>query len=91
MKQDPPMTTPEKRPGRPAKGSAPRTLTPFGAAVVAALDARKDRLRDGPRTLSELARVCGYAQPTLHKAVTGERPFPAKLEAAIRAALPELA
>lgn len=84
------MTTLAKRPGRPAKGSVPRILTPFGAAIVAALDARRQALRDGPRTLSDLARACGYAQPTLHKAVTGARPFPARLEAAIRAALPEL-
>lgn len=89
MKQDRPMTTPEKRPGRPAKGSAPRTLTPFGAAVVAALDARRAALQDGPRTLAELARVVGAKPPNLQRGLDG-RGLPATMEAAIRAALPEV-
>jgi hypothetical protein len=89
MKQDRPMTTPEKRPGRPAKGSAPLTLTPFGAAVVAALDARRAGLQDGPRTLAELARVVGAKPPNLQRGLDG-RGLPATMEAAIRAALPEV-
>ncbi len=83
------MTTPEKRPGRPAKGSAPLTLTPFGAAVVAALDARRAGLQDGPRTLAELARVVGAKPPNLQRGLDG-RGLPATMEAAIRAALPEV-
>lgn len=83
------MTIPEKRPGRPAKGSAPLTLTPFGAAVVAALDARRAALQDGPRTLAELARVVGAKPPNLQRGLDG-RGLPATMEAAIRAALPEV-
>ena len=83
------MTTPEKRPGRPAKGSAPLTLTPFGAAVVAALVARRVGLQDGPRTLAELARVVGAKPPNLQRGLDG-RGLAAALEAAIRAALPEV-
>lgn len=83
------MTTPEKRPGRPAKGIAPRTLTPFGAAVVAALDARRAGLHEGPRTLAELARVVGAKPPNLQRGLDG-RGLPATMEAAIRAALPEV-
>ena len=83
------MTTPKKRPGRPANGSAPRTLTPFGAAVVAALDARRAALQDGPRTLAELARVVGAKPPNLQRGLDG-RGLPATMEAAIRAALPEV-
>ncbi len=89
MKQYRPMTAPEKRPGRPAKGSAPLTLTPFGAAVVAALDARRAGLQDGPRTLAELARVVGAKPPNLQRGLDG-RGLPATMEAAIRAALPEV-
>ena len=75
--------------GRPAKGSAPRTLTPFGAAVVAALDARRAALREGPRTLAELARVVGVHPPNLQRALDG-RSMPEKMQAAILAALPEV-
>lgn len=78
-----------KRPGRPPKGSAPHPLTPFGAAVVAALDARRAALQDGPRTLAELARVVGAKPPNLQRGLDG-RCLPATMEAAIRAALPEL-
>lgn len=84
------MTTPEKRPGRPAKGSAPRTLTPFGAAVVAALDARREALAQGPRTLAELARVVDVDKMTLQRALDGQRRMLPALEAGIRAAVPEL-
>lgn len=66
-------------------------MSDLGTAIIAALAKRRDSLAQGPRTLSELARVCGYAQSTLHQACSGVRPFPAKLEAAIKAALPELA
>jgi len=89
MKQDHPNTTPEKRPGRPAKGSAPRTLTPFGVAVVAALDARRAGLREGPRTLAGLGRGPGAKPPNLQRGLDG-RGLPAAMEAAIRAALPEV-
>lgn len=78
-----------RRPGRPAKGAAPVTLTPFGAAVVAALDARRAALQDGPRTLAELARVIGAHKPNLQRGLDG-RCLPATMEAAIREALPEL-
>ena len=80
------MTT--RRPGRPRKGE-PATLTPFGAAVVAALDARKAALQDGPRTLAELARVIGAKAPNLQRGLDG-RCLPATMEAAIREALPEI-
>lgn len=78
-----------KRPGRPPKGSAPHPLTPFGVAVVAALDARRAALQDGPRTLAELARVIGAKPPNLQRGLDG-RCLPATMEAAIRAALPEV-
>lgn len=78
------------RPGRPAKGSAPRTLTPFGAAVVAALDARSAALQDGPRNMADLARLLGMRPSTLHLQLTGRRPMPAETAAAIARALPEI-
>ena len=84
------MTTSEKRPRRPAKGSAPRTLTPFGVAVVAALDARRAGLHDGPRSVADLATVIGVRASTLHLQLTGRRPMPANVAAAIRRALPEV-
>ena len=84
------MATPEKRPGRPTKGSPPRTLTPFGAAVVAALDARREALAQGPRTLAELARVLEVDKMTLQRALDGQRRMLPALEAGIRAAVPEL-
>lgn len=84
------MTPPEKRTGRPAKGNAPRTLTPFGAAAVAALDARRDAMRDGPRNMADLARLLSVRRSTLHLQLTGRRPMPAATTAAIRRALPEI-
>lgn len=84
------MTTPEKRPGRPAKGSAPRTLTPFCAAVVAALDARRAGLHDGPRSVADLATTIGVRASTMHVQLTGRRPMPVDVAAAIRRALPEV-
>jgi hypothetical protein len=83
------MTSPEKRPGRPAKGSAPRTLTPFGAAVIAALGARRAALREGPRTLAELARVLDVDHMAVQHAVRGTRRLSPALKAAIIEALPE--
>lgn len=77
------------RPGRPPKDAPARPLTPFGAAVVAALDARRAGLRDGPRTLAELARVVGAKPPNLQRGLDG-RGLPATMDAAIRAALPEV-
>ena len=84
------MTTPKKRPVRPANGSAPRTLTPFGAAVVAALDARRDAMAPGPRNMADLARAICVRASTLHVQITGRRPMPAETAAAIRRALPEI-
>ena len=84
------MSSTEKRPGRPAKGSAPRTLTPFGAAAVAALDARRDAMSPGPRNMADLARVLGVRPSTLHLQLTGRRPMPAETAASIRRALPEI-
>ena len=84
------MTTTEKRPGRPANGKAPRTLTPFGATINAALTARRDAMRDGPRSMADLARVIGVRASTLHLQLTGRRPMPAETAAAIRRALPEI-
>lgn len=77
--------------GRPAKGSKPRTLTPFGAAVVAALDARKAALREGPRTVADLCAMANLDPGAVRNALSGRRSLPAATEAAIRAALPELA
>lgn len=85
------MTVAEKRPGRPPKGAPPRTLTPFGAAVVAALDARRDALAPGPRSLAELARVCECSGPLLVQVLGGARTLTPRVEQAVRAALPELA
>jgi len=79
-----------KRPGRPPRGAAPRTLTPFGSAVVAALGARRDALAEGPRTLAELARVLNVDKMTLQRALDGQRRMRPALEAGIRAAMPEL-
>ena len=84
------MSSTEKRPGRPAKGSAPRALIPFVAAVIAALDARSAALQDGPRSVSDLAQVLGMRRSTLHLQLTGRRPMPAETATAIRRALPEI-
>lgn len=91
MKQDHPNTTPEKRPGRPPKDAPARPLTPFGAAVVAALAARKAALREGPRSMSDLCAVADLDPGTVKNALAGRRSLPTATEAAIRAALPELA
>lgn len=84
------MRSPEKRPGRPPKDAPPRALTPFGAAVVAALDARREALAQGPRTLAELARVLDVDKMTLQRALDGQRRMLPALEAGIQAAVPEL-
>ena len=84
------MSSTEKRPGRPAKGSAPRALTPFGATIAAAMDARQEAMREGPRSVSDLAQVLGMRRSTLHLQLTGRRPMPAETAAAIGRALPEI-
>lgn len=82
------MTT--RRPGRPAKGAAPLTLTPFGAAVIAALLERWAVQAAGPRTLADLARATGAAKPNLQRGLDG-RCLSAAMKAAIIRALPEVA
>jgi len=82
------MTT--SRPGRPTKNAVTLTLTPFGAAVVAAIDARRAGLREGPRSMSDLARILGILRSTLHLQLSGWRPMPAEVLAAIRRELPEI-
>ena len=77
-------------PSRPAKGSKPRTQTPFGAAITAALRDRRDAQREGPRSLSDLAAVIDLRLSTLHLQLNGLRPMPAETAAAIRRALPEV-
>ena len=47
-------------------------------------------LRDGPRSMADLARIIGVLRSTLHLQLTGRRPMPAETAAAIRRALPEL-
>lgn len=59
-------------------------------AIFAALAERKRTYAAGPRTVSELARFIGVSQSSLHQALTGVRPMPATMTAAILAALPEL-
>lgn len=66
-------------------------MTPFGQQVQAALDARKASQANGPRTMADLARAIGANRGNMHNFLTGAKPMPAATEAAIRAALPELA
>jgi hypothetical protein len=67
------------------------TLTPFGAAVSAALNTRKAAMREGPRTVADLCKVADLDPGAVKNALAGRRSLPAATEAAIRAALPELA
>ena len=60
------------------------------ATISAALNARRDAMRDGPRNMADLARVIGVRASTLHLQLTGRRPMPAETAAAIRRALPEI-
>lgn len=61
------------------------------ASIRAAIAARKAAQSAGPRTLADLARACGVSLSSLHQALAGRRAMPPATEAAIRAALPELA
>lgn len=70
--------------------SAP-ALTSFSVAVVAALNARKSQFREGPRTVADLCAVADLDPGAVKNALAGRRSLPAATEAAIRAALPELA
>lgn len=65
-------------------------LADFAAAVRAALEGGREMQLDGPRTVSDLARALGLRRSTLHRYLTGARAMPADVEAAIRAALPEI-
>ena len=76
------------RVGRPSAGTAPES-TPFGASVIAALEARQSRLAAGPRTLAELARLIDVDPAVVQRGFRG-RALPASVRAAILAALPEL-
>ena len=66
------------------------TLTPLGAAVLAALKVRNDGQTAGPRNCAQLARACKVQRAHIAGWFDGSRPIPAKSEAAIRAALPEM-
>ena len=60
------------------------------ATIAAALSARRDAMRDGPRNMADLAQVLGMRRSTLHLQLTGRRPMPAETAAAIGRALPEI-
>jgi hypothetical protein len=65
-------------------------MTNLALAITAALRARREAQREGPRSLSDLAAVTGVRLSTLHLQLNGHRPMPAETVAAIRRALPEL-
>ena len=65
-------------------------MTDLAPAVTAALRARREAQREGPRSLSDLAAVIGVRLSTLHLQLNGRRPMPAETAAAIRRVLPEL-
>lgn len=83
------MTTPRGR-GRPFKGTHGAPLTPLGVAVVAALQARKDAMAEGPRNQADLARVVGICPAMMVRVLNGLRPMAPPVMAAIIVALPEV-
>jgi hypothetical protein len=65
-------------------------VTDLAPAIAAALLARRKEMREGPRSLSDLASVVGVRLSTLHLQLNGRRPMPVETAAAIRRALPEI-
>ena len=65
-------------------------MTVLAPAITAALNARREAMAPGPRSLSDLASVIGVRLSTLHLQLNGRRPMPAETVAAIRRALPEI-
>jgi len=65
-------------------------MTVLATAITSALNARREAMSDGPRSVADLARIVGVRASTLHLQLTGRRPMPADVAAAIRRALPEI-
>lgn len=75
--------------GRPRKGTAPER-PPFWRTVTDALAARAEAEAAGPRTLLALASAVGIGHRSINYYASGTRQTPAHVEAAVRAALPEM-
>lgn len=65
-------------------------MTDIATAITSALNARREAMAPGPRSVADLARIVGLRASTLHLQLTGRRPMPAEVAAAMRRALPEI-